>query len=98
MRDFLGELKDLMFEHQGDGDEDETERILVWGPNIGGTVGQYSVTKDKHLSDALSKIKFCIRGALTPHVPQKLEVNKRNVVYFQLVVHYLSYLVVCLHR
>ena len=26
---------------------------------------------------------------LTSHVPQELEVNKRNVVFFQMVVHYL---------
>jgi hypothetical protein len=88
-RDFIGELKYLMFERQGDGDEDEIKRILGWGPNIGVTDCQYSVAKDKHLSDALCKIRFCIRGALTPHDPAELEVNKRNVVYFQLVVHYL---------
>jgi hypothetical protein len=84
MRDFLGKLKDLMFERQSDGNEDEIKRILGRGPNIDG-----SDCQDKHLSDALFKIRFSIRGALTPHVPEELEVNKRNVVYFQLVVHYL---------
>jgi hypothetical protein len=89
MRDFLGEFKDLMFECPEDDDGDEVERILGWGPNINGTDSQYSVIKDQHLSDALCKIRFVIRGALTSHVPQELEVNKRNVVFFQMVVHYL---------
>jgi hypothetical protein len=72
MRDFLGEFKDLMFECPEDDDGDEVKRILGWGPNINGTDSQYSVAKDKHLSDALCRIRFALRGALTSHVPQEL--------------------------
>jgi hypothetical protein len=96
MRDFLGVLKDLMFERPEDDDGDEVERILGGGPNINGTDSPYSVAKDKHLSDALCKIRFALKGALTSHVPQELESNKRNVLFFQMVVHYLISWFVCI--